>query len=141
MNGLCFSRYSVRSNLLVDDPNDVISELKFFKKAGGGTVCDVSPPEVRIKPELLPKLSKESGVHIVAGTAFYVDHLQSEESRTLSIREKADFMVGEIVRGMGGSGMRCGLIGEIGCSWPLVDSERRSLQAAALTQKETGECG
>ena len=58
----------------------------------------------------------------------------------MSIREKADVMVGQIVRGVGGSGMKCGLIGERGCSWPLVDSERRSLQAAALAQKETGEC-
>ena len=34
--------------------------------------------------------------------------------------------------------MRCGLIGEVGCSWPLAASERRSLQAAALAQKEIG---
>ena len=34
--------------------------------------------------------------------------------------------------------MRCGVIGEVGCSWPLAASERRSLQAAALAQKETG---
>ena len=51
----------------------------------------------------------------------------------------ADFMVGEVVKGVGGSGVRCGIIGEIGCSWPLGDTERKSLQAAALTQKETGE--
>ena len=53
--------------------------------------------------------------------------------------QMADFMVGEVVKGVGGSGVRCGIIGEIGCSWPLGDTERRSLQAAALAQKETGE--
>ena len=51
----------------------------------------------------------------------------------------ADAMVGEVVGGVDGSDVRCGIIGEIGCSWPLVDTERRSLQAAAIAQKETGE--
>ena len=85
--------YSVENNLLVESADEVISELKFFKKSGGGTVCDVSPSEVRLKPELLPKLSRDSGLHIVAGTANYVDPLQSEETRQMSVREKADRMV------------------------------------------------
>lgn len=49
-----------------------------------------------------------------------------------------DLMVGEIMTGIGDSGVRCGVIGEIGCSWPLTSTERRALEAAALAQKETG---
>lgn len=30
-----------------------------------------------------------------------------------------------------------GIIGEVGCSWPLADVERRSLQAAATAQSQT----
>lgn len=52
--------------------------------------------------------------------------------------QMADVIVGEVVRGVDGGDVRCGIIGEIGCSWPLVDTERRSLQAAAIAQKETG---
>ena len=49
-------------------------------------------------------------------------------------------MVREIVEGVEGSGgVRCGVIGEVGCSWPLTESERRSLEAAAIAQRETGE--
>ena len=51
----------------------------------------------------------------------------------------ADVIVREVVRGVDGSDVRCGVIGEIGCSWPLVDTERKALQAAAIAQKETGE--
>ena len=52
----------------------------------------------------------------------------------------ADFIVREIVEGVEGSGgVRCGVIGEVGCSWPLMESERRSLEAAAIAQRETGE--
>lgn len=39
--------YGVMTNLIVDDVEEVISELKQFKQAGGGTVCDISPVGVR----------------------------------------------------------------------------------------------
>ncbi len=51
-----------------------------------------------------------------------------------------DFLVGEVMTGIGGEGgVRCGLIGEVGCSHPLTHHEIRSLQAAAAAQKITGE--
>ena len=49
-----------------------------------------------------------------------------------------EFLIGEITDGIGGGGVRCGLIGEVGCSSPLTDSERKSLQAAAIAQQRTG---
>ena len=36
------------------------------------------------------------------------------------------------------SGIRAGIIGEIGCSHPLQDGERKALHAAALAQRATG---
>ena len=50
-------------------------------------------------------------------------------------------MVKEIMEGIGDSGIRCGVIGEMGCSWPLTEGEKRSLQAAALAQQKTGKEG
>ena len=44
-NFLC--SYGVKANLLVDDTAVAISELKMFKQAGGGTLCDISPFGVR----------------------------------------------------------------------------------------------
>ncbi len=51
-----------------------------------------------------------------------------------------DFIVKEIREGIGGSGVRCGVIGEVGCSSPLTESESKRLQAAALAQQQTGVC-
>ena len=51
----------------------------------------------------------------------------------------ADNMVREIEEGIGETGVRCGVIGEIGCSYPLMDSEKKALQAAAMAQTRTGE--
>ena len=130
-------RYSVRENLLLDSPEEAADEFLRFKRAGGGTVCDVSPRSVRVKPESLPSISMQTGVHIVAETSFYVDPLQLEDSKAMGVREKAEVMVREVTEGAAG-GMRCGLIGEIGCSWPLAASELTTLKAAALAQKQTG---
>ena len=47
-------------------------------------------------------------------------------------------MVKEICDGVEGSGVRCGVIGEVGISWPMTDFEKRSLKASALAQQQTG---
>jgi phosphotriesterase-related protein len=46
--------------------------------------------------------------------------------------------VADLIDGIGEPAVRCGIIGELGCSWPLPPTERKVLQAAALAQQETG---
>ena len=50
----------------------------------------------------------------------------------------SEILVSEIVDGIGESGVRCGLIGEMGCSSPLTENEKKSLKAAAIAQQKTG---
>lgn len=92
----------------------------------------------RNKPELLPQVSRESGVHIITGTGYYVNSFLPEYAKNLTYNEMADTMTNEILHGIDDSGVRCGVIGEIGCTYPLKDSEKRALQAAALVQTRTG---
>ncbi len=48
-------------------------------------------------------------------------------------------MVKEIVSGIEGSGgVRCGVIGEMGCSDPMTSDEEKNLRAAVLAQQRTG---
>ena len=47
-------------------------------------------------------------------------------------------IIGDIEDGVGDSGVKAGIIGEVGCTWPLTDNERKSLRAAAAAQRETG---
>ena len=131
----------MRGNLLLDDPDEMAAEVEPFKQTGGGTICELSVVGMRCdphKPTHLVQISQSTGINIVHATGFYIDSMLPEEAKSLTVREMTDFMVGEVVKGVGGSGVRCGVI-YTGCSWPLGDTERRSLQAAALAQKETGE--
>ena len=125
----------------MDREAEIVEELKLFKQAGGLTLCDatVDGHGLRIGISSIPRLSQESGVHIVCGTGYYVDdETFPEEARSLSVEELAQTMVRDICEGIPGTGVRCGVIGEIGCSWPLTDLEKRVLRAAALAQTRTG---
>ena len=117
----------------------MIGELQLFKQAGGDTLCDLYDScGPRLKPASLPRLSQESGVKIVCGTGYYVDSFLSEEVKMMSEDKMADNMVKEIRQGIGDTGVRCGVIGEIGCSWPLTLTEHKTLRAAAKAQRQTG---
>ncbi|XP_031224900.1 phosphotriesterase-related protein isoform X3 [Mastomys coucha] len=52
--------------------------------------------------------------------------------------ELTDVLINEILHGADGTTIKCGVIGEIGCSWPLTDSERKVLEATAHTQAQLG---
>ena len=67
-----------------------------------------------------------------------MDGFIPQKYRDLPVTAMADVIVKEIVEGVGDEGIRCGVIGEVGCSYPLTDLEKKSLQAAAIAQKRTG---
>ena len=121
------------------DGDVIISELQLYKNAGGQSIVDTSANGMFTCREKLSRISRESGVHIICGTGFYVDSCAPSYAKTMSERELVDFMIKEITMGIGNTGIKAGIIGEIGCSWPLTEFERRVLKAAAICQKETGE--
>ena len=72
---------------MLDSISDAVSELKLFQQAGGGTVCDVTTMGIRCKPEALPQISRESGVHIVMGAGYYVGSYLSEDVKLMTTHE------------------------------------------------------
>jgi phosphotriesterase-related protein len=90
--------------------------------------------------EGLARVSEQTGVNIVMGAGYYIDQSYSPEL-AMDIKsddQVAEQFVREIREGVGNTRVRAGLIGEIGCSWPLTDNERKVLRGAALAQQETG---
>lgn len=50
---------------------------------------------------------------------FYVTGAQSSSTLSLTQEEMANLMKDDILKGVGRNEVKCGVIGEIGCSWPL----------------------
>lgn len=114
------------------------AELAAFAKAGGGTVFELSTIGIAPDPVGLRDLSAATGVAIVAGAGFYTAPFVAPEFRAHDVGYLADFIESQIRVGCAGSDVKAGLIGEVGCSWPLVDFERRSLAASAIAHRRTG---
>lgn len=135
--------YSHMDNLMCFSDEVSLAELKWFLEAGGSTIVDVTTRGIGIEAgrrngERMASLSRLSGVNIVCGAGFYVGSTHSESLIASSVEEIAKSITLEITQGIDGSGIKAGLIGEIGCSWPLRASEIKVLQASALAQRHTG---
>ena len=130
--------YSNRFNLQLLDLDTAISEVGRYRDAGGGAVVDATTIGIGRDPEALVRISRESGVHIVMGAGFYVAAVHPEDMDRRSVDDLARQIVGDIVEGVDGTGVKAGIIGEVGCTWPLDPNEWKSLAAAAIAQGETG---
>ncbi|KAL4228842.1 hypothetical protein ACF0H5_011883 [Mactra antiquata] len=128
---------SYDNNRLYEEKQAIVDELHFYKKNGGGTIVENTTYGIQPDVKSLADISKTTGVHLVAGTGWYVE---SSRPTTLDIKQEqfADIMRTELTQGCNGSTYKAGMIGEVGCSWPITVSERRVLEATAELEIETG---
>lgn len=125
-------------NTLLIDEEEAIAELQLFKASGGKTIVDATSIGLGRDPEGLARISRATDLHIVMGSGYYVAAYQPAEVARLSEEQITERIVRDVVEGANGSGIKAGLIGEIGMSWPVHDDEVKVLRAAARAQIETG---
>ncbi|KAK1174075.1 phosphotriesterase-related protein-like [Huso huso] len=131
--------YSSKENLLLNQETVAVKEeLLQFKRAGGGTIVENTTTGINRDMKTLKWLSQETGVHVVAGAGYYVFDTHSSETRSMPVEKLTDIIVSEIEHGADGTDIKCGVIGEIGTSWPITESEKRVLQATAHAQAQLG---
>ncbi|KAM6314793.1 N-acetyltaurine hydrolase isoform 2-T2 [Aegotheles albertisi] len=131
--------YSHKENLLLYQETDAVKEeLLHFKAAGGGTIVENTTTGIGRDMNTLKKLAEETGVHIIAGAGFYVGSTHSSQTQAMTVEQLTGIIVDEILNGVDGTNIKCGVVGEIGCSWPLTQSEHRVLQATAQAQSQLG---
>lgn len=128
-----------RADGLIQDPELVASELADYAKAGGRTIVDCTSRGLRPEPTKVRGVAEATGVTILLGTGFYRHpYLDEDWFDRHSADEVADLIVRDIRVGIDASGVRAGVIGEIGCDRYLTPAEERSFRAAARAHHETG---
>jgi phosphotriesterase-related protein len=141
LSNLSWIRYNARHNhdcLGMMDESAAAHEVELFAQAGGGTIIDLTCREMGRNPVALARISRRTRVNIIIGTGFYTAGTHPHTLARTSVDEIAAGMINEITIGLNGTGIKAGIIGEIGCSWPLADGERKVLEAAAIAQSQTG---
>lgn len=126
---------------LTPDDGLLLAELAAFRIAGGGTIVDLTLPGVGRDPARLRRYATSSGLHIVMGTGWYREAYYPAETLVdrRSVDSLADELVAEIENGVGDSGIRPGIIGEIGTDKPWLSAlEERVHRAAGRASRRTG---
>jgi phosphotriesterase-related protein len=128
-----------RSNGLLNDEALADLELTAFRDAGGRTIVDCTSEGLGRDPLALRRVSEATGVQIVMGSGFYRRAYFDEALLDrMSVDALADRIVRDLTVGVGDTGIRAGIIGEIGCDRYLSALEERVFRAAARAHRATG---
>lgn len=128
-----------RGDGLLNDIPLAVSELALFRELGGTTVVDVTTDDFGRQPKALRTVSEISGVHVVMGCGvFRHPYIDTEWLDRTSTNHLAQLIVRELEEGVGDTGIRPGIVGEIACDEWITAHEERSFRAAARAQKSTG---
>ena len=120
------------------DKQTAIDEILLYKEHGGVSVVDATSIGVCRNPQGLRDISEQTGINIIMGSGFYVNDSHPDYVENISVKKLAEHIISDILEGVAGTGIKSGIIGEIGCSWPLTVNEKKVLAASAIAQKETG---
>ncbi|MBM3925282.1 MAG: aryldialkylphosphatase [SAR202 cluster bacterium] len=141
MENLGWIRYNWRSNLdnlSVIDEATAIAEAQLYARAGGNAIVDATSRGIGRDPLALARIARATGLNIVMGACYYVGVTHPKDMAKRSVEELAEETARDVVEGVGVTGVRAGIIGEIGCSWPWQETERKAVQAGAMASKQTG---
>jgi len=126
-------------NAIVDDEALLAEELRIYRDAGGSGLVDLTPIGVGRDPAGLRRLAEATGLHIVMGVAWYRESVYPRYVLEETADQLARRIVRELVDGADGTGVRPGIIGEIGTErFAITPAEERVFRAAARAQRETG---
>lgn len=125
-------------NYLLTDVATSVEELAPFVRAGGRSMVELTPPTLGRDPVRIREISGRAGVHVVIGAGHYLEAVHDSWVATNDEAAIATHLLGEIRDGIGSSGIRPGVLGEIGTSDPVALAERRVLRAVAMAAAASG---
>ena len=130
--------FLVKDNMVLDDLDTIVYEVNRFKKAGGTTIVDLTNIGIKRDLSKIREVSRRTGVNVIAGCGLYTGLTIPEPYATMNAEQLADWMIREIRYGEEETGIKPGVIGEIGTSETVEPLEATSLRAAAYANLETG---
>jgi phosphotriesterase-related protein len=132
---------SFKDNLRQLPANDyelVADEVRQFLEAGGNCIVELTLEGITPFPQELRRIAEELDFHIVEGVGFYVHATHPEWLAKASVEDIEAHLLAEVLEGVHRSGVRPGIIGELGTSEQLQDAEERVLRAGARVAGQTG---
>ncbi|MGM0365529.1 MAG: phosphotriesterase family protein [Actinomycetota bacterium] len=130
--------YAIKDNLILGDIETAQEELLYFKKAGGKTIVDATSRGIGRDPEALRDLAAALDLNIVMGSGYYTFDTHPIDMDHKKVEEIAEEIINDINSSVEDTGIKAGVIGEIGTGETIHPNEKKVLIASAQAQKETG---
>jgi phosphotriesterase-related protein len=127
-------------NYRLVDVETTVAELEPVAAAGCRTVVDTTPVGLGRSPQHLREIAARTGLNVVMGCGWYLEGTHPADVATRDADALAAQIVAEVRNGVAGTGIRPGIIGEIGTGAEWSAAEEKVLRAAARAQRETGLC-
>ena len=129
----------IGDNVRLGDEQLAIVEVTHYRYAGGGTIVDVTPKGLRPDPAAARRVSYATGVNVVMGTSWHSPDFHPADMDQRTVEDLADEIIHDVTVGNGQTGIRSGIIGEVGIEgYPLIPNEIKSIRAAARASRATG---
>ena len=133
------ARKPLRDNWLLIDERAAIEEAREFRHHGGGTIVDVTSIGIGRDPQALSRVSHATGLNIVMGAGWYQKLYHPDDMDEKTVEDMTDEIIRDITVGVGDTGIRSGIIGEVGIEGdPITDNEVKSIRASGRASRATG---
>lgn len=130
-----------KDNILLGDIGEAVSELMFYKMAGGQSLVDCGLPGTGRDPVGLARISRATGINIVCSTGWYIAATHPPYVKASSIDQLCTRVIKELTEGIGTTGIKAGAI-KVALSGtpgePFSQDEEKVLRAVARAQAKTG---
>ena len=130
--------YANRDDAQLLDIGTAIGEIGLYKQHGGGSVVDATSIGISRDPVALARIARATGLNIIMGSSYYVGASHPADMSERTEDEIFEKIVEDVTVGVDGTGIRSGIIGEVGCNFPLSDNERKVVRASGRAQAATG---
>ena len=129
----------ISDNYVLADETMAIREVERFRRLGGNSIVDVTCIGQKRDPAALKRVSDATGLNIVMGTSHYQKAYHPEDMDQRTVEDLTAEYVRDVVEGVYDTGIRSGVIGEVGVNGsPLSDNEIKVIRASARASVITG---
>jgi len=129
---------SNRDNQRMTDVDLLSAEVREFAQLGGRSIVEVTLEGAGRDAKGLQQVSRRSGVNIVMGAGYYIEVGHPPRLKSMSADDIADEVVRDLTEEIPGTGVRAGIIGEIGIDVDFTSEEEKNLRAACRASARTG---
>ena len=129
----------LQDNYLLTDEEMAVKEVSEFQKFGGGTVVDVTSIGLKRDPLALRRVSDSTGLNVIMGSSWYQKLFHPDDMDQRTVEDLTDEIIRDVNVGVGDTGIRSGIIGEVGINGdPLTANEIKLARASAGASRATG---